>query len=227
MIVRINQIDPAQADATSGWPVSDESGFAWPSGMRAMDLFILSEDENRQPLSDAFRRQQFRQMLPQIAIALRDVGESPVLRLHGPLGESDLLAGWQHLTDADGRGRYAFSAAARTSVSDLPPVATLTLAPSWKGLSVACADGRLGIDRAVQSLLLLCPDEQVPTCLTGVIEAKPDWQALLGQCSVAVRPTRSLRSIQLFARHMDMPQVKQRIMQRLMAVARGEPSIPA
>lgn len=227
MIVRINQIDPAQADATSGWPVPDGSGFAWPAGTRAMDLFILSEDENRQPLSDAFRRQQFRQMLPQIAIALRDVGESPVLRLHGPIGDGDLLAGWQHLTDADGRGRYAFSAAARTGVSDLPATATLALAPSWKCLSAACADSRLGIDRAVQSLLLLGPDEQVPGFLTGVTAPKPDWAALLGHWPVAVRPTRGLRSVQLFTRHLDMPQVKQRIMQRLMAVARGEPPVPA
>src|SRR6476660_9953034 len=119
MIVRINQLDVARADQEAGWPGAGPQGPLGPSGgapaaaaeMRTFELLILGHDEQNRPVSDAFRQAQLRQMVPHALIALREGDEEIVVRLDGPLAEGELLAGFRWLTEADGRGRFAVSAA--------------------------------------------------------------------------------------------------------------------
>src|SRR3954468_15428001 len=116
MIVRINQIDVAKAEADAGWaPGGHLGGFkaTWPADFRAFELLILSQDEQKQPLTEKFRQQQLRQMIPQAAIALKAATDAAVLRLDGPLTNKELLPAFRHLTDADGRGCFAFTGASK------------------------------------------------------------------------------------------------------------------
>ncbi|HEX8912532.1 MAG TPA: hypothetical protein VF796_09245 [Humisphaera sp.] len=230
MIVRINQIDPARAEADAGWPAAPRVGglrATWPLGTRAMEVLILSQDEHRQPLTDAFRQQQFRQMLPQVAVALRGPGELPVLRLDGPVTARELLPAWEHLAAADGRDRFAFSAAARLEIAEGDAIGSVRTAPGWPALVAALADRHLGLESNVRARLFLATDDHVPALLDAGEVDDPVWEHLLDVCPAVIAPTRGLRSIQIFSRAFDVPQVKQLVMQRLLAVARGEPAVPA
>src|SRR5687768_1174729 len=102
MIVRINQFDAPRPDAEAGWPTAGRMGplgAPWPAGIRAFELLILEQDEQKRPLPEAFRQQQMRQLIPQAVAALREPGEAIVVRLDGPLAERELLPAYRYLTD--------------------------------------------------------------------------------------------------------------------------------
>jgi hypothetical protein len=229
MIVRINQIDIAKADAESGWPAEGRLGpipAPWPAGTKAFELLILSQDERNQPLTDAFRQQQLRQMLPQAAIALRQEGEAVFVRLDGLLAERELLPAWRHLTDPDGRGRYAFADAAKMDDNPGDVAGCVRLVPTPRRMATLCQDTTLGLERTVRLRAFFAPDASVGGLVEAVEVDDPRWEELLANCPLAVATTAGLRSLQIFTRQFDVTQVKSRIMQRLMAVARGEPAIP-
>ena len=255
MIVRINQIDLARVDADAGWPAGDYAGpfrAPWPTEFRAFELLILSEDERRQPLTDAFRQQQLRQMIPQTAIALSPLatptagGPAPapapapasaagpagpatmplVVRLDGRVAENELLPAWRHLTDADGRGRYAFSPAAKLDDAPGPVPASVRVASSWRRLAQICSDPALGLERSVRLRLMGVPAASLPALLEASQSDDPRWDQLLNECQLYVSTTAGLRGLHILVRQLDATRVKARVMQRLMAVARGEPAIP-
>ena len=242
MIVRINQIDPARIDADGGWTPDRYSGSfraAWPAEFRAFELLILSEDERKQPLTDAFRHQQLRQMIPQTAIALSPAspglaggpaaaaGAPVVVRLDGRVADGELLAAWRHLTDADGRGRFAFSPAAKLDDPPGPVTGSVRVAPTWRLLSQICGDPALGLERSVRLRLMAVPAKSLPVLLEASETDDPRWPLLLGECQFYVGTTEGLRGLHILVRQMDAAQVKARVMQRLMAVARGDPAVPA
>ena len=229
MIVRINQLDIAKAEADSGWPAGGRMGgigAAWPAGMRSFELVILSQDERNQPLTDAFRQQQLRQMIPQAAFALRQPGDAFVVRLDGPVAERELLPAWRHLTDPDGRGRYAFTAVSKADDAPAELSASVRVAPSPKRLAGICQDPALGLERAVRLRLFFAPEVTVGDAIDTLETDDPRWEAVLAACPMVIGTTAGLRSLQIFTRQFDVTQVKSLVMQRLMAVARGEPAIP-
>lgn len=253
MIVRINQIDPARIDVDGGWSAGRHAGSfraAWPAEFRAFELLILSEDERRQPLTDAFRQQQLRQMIPQAAIALTPVparaptaaastGAGPaeagpatgpdtpvVVRLDGTIAGGELLSAWRHLTEPDGRGRFAFSPSAKLDDPPTPPTGSVRVAPSWRLLSQICGDPDLGLERSVRLRLMAVAARSMPAVLDASDTDDSRWPQLLNDCQLYVGTTRGLGSLHILVRLMDAAQVKARVMQRLMAVARGEPAIP-
>jgi hypothetical protein len=229
MIVRINQIDIAKAEADAGWPSGGRAGglrAAWPAGMRSFELLILSQDERNQPLTDAFRQHQLRQMIPQAAFALRQPDETVVARLDGPVAERELLPAWRHLTDADGRGRYAFTAVAKADDAPSAEFACVRLAPSSRRLAGLCQDPALGLDRSVRLRLFFAPEPSVAGLLDVVEADDSRWDELLAACPLVIGTTTGLRSLHLFTRRFDVMQLKSLVMQRLIAVARGEPAIP-
>lgn len=229
MIVRINQIDIAKAEAESGWPAGGRLGgvkASWPAGVKSFELVILLQDERNQPLTDTFRQQQLRQMIPQAAFALRQPGEVFVARLDGPVAERELLPAWRHLTDPDGRGRYAFTAVAKADDAPAELAACVRVVPSNKRLASICQDPALGVERAVRLRLFLVPEMAVADLLEAVEPDDARWEAILAACPLQIGTTAGLRSLQIYTRQFDVTQVKSLVMQRLMAVARGEPAVP-
>ena len=229
MIVRINQIELANAEPDAGWAGGTlASGFThgWPTSTRVFELLILSEDEKKQPLTDAFRRQQLRQMLPQTAIALRSPGEHVIARFDGPVAGKELLPAWRHLTESDGAGRFCFSSVMRAEDPAATVIGSVRTAPSWKALCAIAADADLGLESAVRARLFLAPEELAPLLLETADPDDAAWEALLAECSFLIGTTMGLRSLLIFSRTLDAVQVKQKIMQRLMSVARGESANP-
>ena len=88
MIVRINQLDLSRAEDESGWPARGMLAgirHAWPSDARAYEVLILERDEQQQALTESFRRQQLRQLIPEAIAALQESDEEAVVRLaHHP-----------------------------------------------------------------------------------------------------------------------------------------------
>jgi hypothetical protein len=228
MIVRINPIDLSQVAADGGWPSGSYAASVsspWPDDARAYELLILSQDEKNQPLGDDFRQHQLRQMIPQAAIALTPEEDDLVARLDGHYADSELQPAWHHLTEADGSGAFAFSPTARTDPA-VEPWGSVRIAPSWRRLAQACADPAIGFERSVRLRLFAV----APTAAASLVEVSATdddrWPLLLSQCHFFLSTTPELKSLQLVVRQMDTTQVKAKVMQRLMAVARGEPAIP-
>jgi hypothetical protein len=230
MIVRINQIDVAEAEADAGWPASVHLGAfraAWPANTRAFELVILSQDEQKQPLTEKFRQQQLRQMIPQTGIALQPPGSSAVLRLDGPLTDRELLPAWRHLTDPDGRGCFAFASAAKLDAGPADISGSVRLAAPWRRIAAVCSDPMLGLESSVRARLLFVSE----SATAGVLDASQTddarWELLLAECQTMISTTAGLRTLQIVTRQLDLAQVKSKVMNRLMEVAHGAPAVPA
>ena len=223
MIVRIDPVDIAAAEAASGWPDAART-IAWPSGTRAFEMAIRAGDDAPEPMTDAFRQQQFRQMLPQVAIALAPDAHEPMLRLAGPVTDLNLLPAWRHLLSGSLQNRFSFSASRRPADSadpGEPIVASLCLAPGWPTLSIVCGDEHIGLEHAVRTELFVAPPEQIAPLLAAGGSEDGIPELLLAECSVIVMPSRQLRSLHLFTRLPETAAVRQKIMRQLIAVASG------
>jgi len=161
-----------------------------------------------------------------VAIALAEPGHVGVLRLDGPLGDNELLPAWRYLTEPDGRGRYAFAATAK--LDDLPAdVSTsVRILTSWQQLMAICSDPSLGLERSVRARLFFTNEVFASDLLEASETDDPRWEQILAECTLMIGTTSGLRSLQIVTRGLDLPQVKSKVMNRLIAVARGEPAIP-
>jgi len=236
MIVRINQIDVSKLQTDGGWPAGPRTGplpASWAADAHAFELLILSQDEKQQPLTDAFRQHQLRQMIPQAAIALTSTHAPPptpvlpiLLRLDGTVAADELLPAWRHLIEANGSGQYAFTGCVKSDDATSDVTASVRLVPSWRHLSAVCNDTRLGLERSVRLRLLEVPNELLPEALSIPDADDIRWERLLPNCGLYISTTAGMNGLHLVVRQMDASQVKARVMQRLMAVARGESAIP-
>jgi hypothetical protein len=229
MIVRINQIDVAKAEADAGWPAGMHlGGFkgAWPADFRVFELLILSQDEQKQPLTEKFRQQQLRQMIPQAAIALKSATDAAVLRLDGPLTNKELLPAFRHLTDSDGRGCFAFSQASKLDDGPAEISGSVRIAGPWRRIAGICSDATLGLESAVRARVFLTPHASVVRLLEMSEMDDARWEQALAECSFVISTTSGLRSLQIFAKQHDLAQVKSKVMNRLMEVARGAAPVP-
>jgi hypothetical protein len=234
MIVRINQLDVARADQEAGWPAGGPQGPLGPTGsapaageLRTFELLILGHDEQNRPVSDAFRQAQLRQMVPHALIALREGDEEIVVRLDGPLAEGELLAGFRWLTEADGRGRFAVSAAQKREEAPAEVIGGIRLQPSPGRLAGMCADGGLGLERSVRLRAFCVPGALVNTVLEIAEADDPRWAEVLERAGVTIGTTRGLRSLHIQSRRLEAAGVKSRIMRRLIALASPGATVPA
>lgn len=230
MIVRINQIDVANAEADAGWPAGVHLGAfhaPWPAEFRAFELIILPQDEQKQPLGEKFLQQQLRQMIPQTGIALKLVDESAVLRLDGPLTNRELLPAWHHLTDSDGRGCFAFSAASKLDDGPADVSGSVRVAAPWRRVAGICSDPLLALEGSVRARLILAPQSSIGRIMEMSETDDTRWEQALSEVSFVISTTPKLRSLQIFARNHDLAQVKSKVMNRLMEVARGAVAVPA
>ena len=230
MIVRINQLDASRAEADSGWPAGGSTGpirtaaAALPPGARVFELLILEHDEQGRPLSETFRRGQLRQMLPQAIAALREPGEEVVLRLDGPLVDGELLAAFRWLTDADGRGRFAFSAAQKLEHGPHEVHCAVRVHPSPGLLASICGDMALGLERSVRLRAACVPEDLVNAALNAAGPDDPRWDEILPRAGFLLGSTRGLRSLQITTSRFDATTLKSRVMRRLMSAAAGAPA---
>ena len=226
MIVRINQLDASRAESDSGWPPGGPTGplRAAPAalpGAKVFELLILEQDEQGRPLSETFRRAQLRQMLPQAIAALREPGEEVVLRLDGLLADGELLAAFRWLTDADGRGQFAFSAAHKRDHGPQEVTCAVRVHPSPRLLASLCGDMALGLERSVRLRAVCVPEDLVNPLLSIATPDDERWDEVLPRSHFLLGVTRGLRSLQITTARFDAVTVKSRVMKRLMSAATG------
>lgn len=229
MIVRINPIDITRAEHESGWPVEPFVGglaAAWPPAVRAYELTIPPQDEKGRPLTDEFRRQQMRQMIPQAAIALRGLEDVPVLRFDGRMAGRELFPAWRHLPADDDAGRFAYSAAGKLEESAVHPAASVRLSGDLRRISAAVNDAAIGMERTVRCRLFFAPPSAAASLIDVSDTGDARWPGLLAESKLMIGTTSGLRSLHLFSAEHDLTQVRTKVMQRLIAVAKGQPAIP-
>src|SRR5690349_6493705 len=185
MIVRINQFDAPRPEADAGWPADGRLGpllAAWPEGTRAFEILILEKDETNRPLSEAFRQQQFRQLVPQVVAALREPGEEIVVRLDGLFADNELLGAYRHLTDEQGLGHFAVSTAAKLNPAAGEPLASVRVQPtSPEALQRLCSDPAVGLERSVRMRVFCVPADMVEPMLDTDSPDDERWPELLGR----------------------------------------------
>jgi len=224
MIVRINQFDAPRPEAESGWPSDGRLGpllAPWPEGTKAYEILILEQDEQRRPLSDSFRQQQLRQLIPQAVAALRQPGEEMVVRLDGPLADRELLPAYRRLTDASGQGRFAVSAVSKLDPAPSDVIAAVRIAPSGEGLQSLCADSALGLERSVRMRVLSVPETLVNVVID--IDSPDDerWADVLNRTGFVLSTVHGMLALHVLTARFDATAVKSRLMQRLTETAAG------
>jgi hypothetical protein len=226
MIVRINQFDPANAEPYSGWGDEGLRGailYEWPEETHAFEVLILESDERQRQLAPSFRQSQLRRLLPEILGALSEPGEQIVARLDGPVAPGELLGVNRHLTDSQGRGRFAWSAAKRMQGDAPPPMGSVRIHLNAQRLSALCMDSNAGLDSGVRMRLFLVPESLVDTVLE--IDELDDerWGEVFPHAGLMIGSMRTMQSIYLLTQRVDAGEARQRIMKRLL----GQPDARA
>src|SRR5215213_8477693 len=206
MIVRINQFDSPRPESEAGWPDDGRLGALvapWPEGTRAYEILILDQDEHRRPLSESFRQQQLRHLIPQAVAALREPGEEVVVRLDGPLAGRELLPAFQHLTSAQGEGRYAISPAQKLDHGPGEVLGGVRLQPTAASLQSLCGEEALGLERLVRMRVLSIPDELVNVVID--IDSPDDerWAEVLRRSSFVLCTVRGLLALHVLTAKFD------------------------
>ena len=165
-------------------------------------------------------------MLPQAISALKESGEELVVRLDGPLEDGELLAAFRWLTDPDGRGRVAFSAARTGEHAPREVYCTVAIQPSPQVLASLCGDMALGLERSVRLRVVSVREDLVtPLVESAAAAGEADrWKEIVPQAGFVLGTTRGLRSLHIFTRRLDATAVKARVRRRLMSAAAGAPA---
>jgi hypothetical protein len=224
VIVRINQFDPANTEPYSGWGDEGMSGpilYDWPEDAHAFEVLILESDERQRQLAPNFRQSQIRQILPQIVEALSESNEQIVARLDGPLAGGEMLAALGYITDASGVGKYSVSPVQKLDATAPHPAASMRIHLSSQRLAALCTDTNVGLQSAVRLRAFLVPDLLVNPLLDVAELFDERWSEILPRCGLVMGSMRTMQSIYLITRRYDATQVRQRIMNKLLAGASG------
>jgi len=224
VIVRIHQLPVPQAEAdawpaNAGGPLRGPVAYAWPEDARAFEVLVLDRDEQQQPLSQPFRQAQVRQLIPQVAAALREPGEQVVVRLDGPVSPRELLPSLCHLTDPAGNGRFMVSELAKLDPRPREMMASVRMQPSESGLVGLCGDGELGLERSVRLRLFCVPEPLVNSLLDIHFAGDGRWGEVLDKAGFVLNAGKELRALYVVTRRLDAAQFKARVMKRLIAAA--------
>jgi len=226
MIVRINQFNAPHPEAEAGWPAEGRLGpllAPWPQGTRGFEILILERDENNRPLSDAFRQQQFRQLVPQVVAALREAGEEIVVRLDGRFAERELLGAYAHLTDEQGLGHFAVSTAAKLNPAAGEPLASVRVQPaSPEALQRLCSDPAVGLERSVRLRVVSIPANLVEPMLDTDSPDDERWPELLGKSGFVLGTVKGLLALHVLTTRFDAPTLKSRLMNRLASLSQQQ-----
>jgi hypothetical protein len=222
MILRINQFDPAGAEALTGWETHDLAGgidHTWSAGTHAYELLILEQDEQNRPLDPAFRQGQIRRLIPELILALCEPRRRLVLRLDGPLLEGELIGAMHHLSDVHGMGRFALSEAQKLDEDPRPPVGSVRIAPSPHRLARILGDERIGLERRTRLRAFCLGEELVNPLLDASATDDERWGELLENCDFLLSTVRGLQSVQILSARFSPNEARQRLTQRLLGAA--------
>jgi hypothetical protein len=228
MIVRINQFNAPHPEAEAGWPPDGRLGpllAAWPAGTRGFEILILERDETSRPLSDAFRQQQFRQLIPQVVAALREPAEDIVVRLDGRFADRELFGAYAHLTDEQGLGHFAVSTAAKLNPAAGEPLASVRVQPtSPEALQRLCSDPAVGLERSVRLRVFSIPAGLVEPMLDTDSPDDERWPELLGKAGFVLGTVKGLLALHVLTTRFDAGMLKTRLMKRLASVSQQQQS---
>lgn len=227
MIVRVNQLDVKRAEQDADWASQGMLGplwYSWPADTRVFEFLILDRDEQHNPLDEAFRQKQLRMTIPHAIAAMREPGEEVILRLDGPLTNDDLLPAFGHLTEPDLTGRYCVSGARKLDAGPVELIGSVRIQPSPQTCSEICLDPKLGLHRSTRLRAFGIPESCVEAVLLSSETEDHRWREILPKAGFVLTTTRGLRGLQLTTRRFDAIQVKTRLMQQLMMVARPAPA---
>jgi hypothetical protein len=219
MIVRINQLSPAAAEQAAGWDVDSVCGpieRGWPSATYAYQVLVLDRDEQQQPLSDGPRREQIRQMLPQVIDALSDRSDQVIVRIDGPLCSDGVVPAFMFAGNRECCRRFSYSAAEWLADRDEPPVTSIRLLPRPECLAEICIDPRISLHEKVRLRAFgLAGDELVDPMLDTADLEDERWRELLSEVSFMVSTSRDMLSLLICTPRFDADQTRLRITRRL------------
>jgi len=218
MIVRINQVDHASAEALTGWSVGGLAGeIAFPAhvDVRAFQVLILEEDERAQPLTAEFRRRQMRTLIPKVLESFVGDDESIVLRLDGPFTDQELLPALSYATDSLHCARYVLGSVEKFDPAAHPPLASLRLQAEGSCLTSLCGDPRLGLERSVRLRAMVVPEVYVDPLLDSHETEDERFREILPVAKLLLSTARDLASLFLWTGHLESAELKQAIIHRL------------
>ena len=218
MIVRINQIEVAQAEQASGWPVHGLTGpirFRWPVDTNAFEILVLSRDEQTQPLQFQFRQQQVRQLIPIVLSAVRERGEEVVIRLDGAMRTGELVGGFAHLTESHGYGRYSIAHVDKLNFDPDETAGSVRFQLLPHRIGPLCMDATIGLERSVRMRLIGVPEELVNPLLDTHDLDDERWKEILPQAGFMLSTSTRLRSIEVITPRLDASQIKERLLGQL------------
>ncbi len=218
MIVRINQIEVAQAEQASGWPIHGLTGpiqFRWPADNNAYEILVLSRDEQTQPLHFEFRQQQVRQLIPIVLNAVRERGEEVVIRLDGAMRSGELIGGFAHLTETHGYGRYSIARVDKLNFDPDETTGSVRFQLLPHRIGSICMDAAIGLERSVRMRLIGIPEELVNPLLDTHDLDDERWTEILPQAGFMLSTSTRLRSIEVITPRLKAAQIKDRLLQLL------------
>ena len=220
MIVRINQLDLLHAEERTGWPAQGLLGpvqHVWPADTHVYELLVLDRDEQQRPLTPDFRLLQMRQLIPEAIAALQAPDEKLVVRLDGPLTETELLAALHHLTDADGNGRFAVSEIRKLEPHPMDVIASMRVQPSPEALRAMCMDPGIGLEKSVRLRAFSVPENLVNPLLDVNATDDERWGEILRESGFVLTGTRGLKALQVRTSRVEPAAMKSKLIQRLSA----------
>jgi hypothetical protein len=230
MIVRINELDIARAEAAAEWGACPRRGplsYVWPRWAHAYEVLVLDRDEQNRVLPATFRQNQVRHLIPETIAALREEEEEIVLRLDGALVPGELLHALSVVTAANWGGRFALSDAARYGSGAEPVMASLRVQTVMAALPTLCLDPDLALDRSVRLRAFGLPEQQVTSLLAIGAAEDERWKDVLPHVGFMVGTSRGLRSLFVITPRLDATTFKTRLTHRLLAAARNDTGVVA
>lgn len=214
MIIRINEFDPANADAYSGWEVEPLRGpieYDWPADTHAFEVLVLETNERKEPLAEEFRRTQLRRLIPKVTELLISEGEELVARFDGPMSCSSLVNVLHYCTDPLGRGRFAISDVVQLDPVAPPPLASVRMHLAGPVLEKLIKDAKVPLEDDIRIRLFAVPPSLVNP-LIDIDDLTDDrWHQILAGAGFMLSTNWQLTGMHLLTRRYDAGQTQQRL----------------
>jgi hypothetical protein len=216
MIVRINQLETEIAERAAGW---DSDSFratierSWPDETSAYQLLILDHDEAHQPVPAELRRNQIRQMLPQLIQTLTMPDDHIVLRFDGTFSPAGLGPVFAFAADPEKCRRFSYSSADRLADCEEPPITSIRLLPRPGHLADLFAGARM--NESVRLRAFGLPSELVDPLLDTADLDDERWRDLLPSIAFMVSTSHDLLSLLIWTSRFDADEIRQRITEHL------------
>lgn len=214
MILRVNQIDPSDAQRYGGWPSEGAIAFHWPPDATALEVTVAEQDESGEALALADRQEQLRRLLPVLVSSLVQPGDTPVARLDGPFQRDQIRPALQ-LILSDPAVCFGLSPLRKFAADPHPVSVSVRLTASTERLSHLLADPHLGLHRDVRLHLLAVPSALAAPLLDTDALDDERWSEILPEASFVLAPSRGLGALQILSQSDDPAALLQTVLHTL------------